>query len=201
MELFVSPTSPYARKARVLLHEKGLAERVTETVLNPHRDPPELLARNPLGKIPTLVRDDGPPLYDSRVVCEWLDTLGPEPALLPATGEARWAVRRAEAHGDGMLDLVVATVMERARPAGEQSPGQVERWRAKIERALAAVDDVRADLPDEPTLGHIALAVTLGYLDLRLPDLDWRAGRDALAQWHAAFAARASMRDTAPPAQ
>lgn len=201
MELFLSPTSPYARKVRVVLREKGLTDRVQETVVNPYRDPSELLGANPIGKIPTLVRDDGPPLYDSRVVCEWLDALAPEPGLLPAAGEARWTVRRAEAHADGILDLVVAIVMERARPDGEQSPAQIERWRTKVERAVDAIDDLRAALPDALNLGQIALAVTLGYLDLRLPELDWRAGRDGLAEWYAAFAARAAMRETAPPAQ
>ncbi|MEF8833256.1 MAG: glutathione S-transferase N-terminal domain-containing protein [Halofilum sp. (in: g-proteobacteria)] len=200
MQLFISPTSPYARKARIVLRERGLIGRVEEHFLNPHQDPGELLAANPLGKIPTLERDGGAPLYDSRVVCEWLDAFAGDDGLIPASGAERWAVRHAEAHADGILDLTVAMVMERARAEGEQSPGQMARWREKIERAVASMDEIRGSLPDRFTLGHAALAVTLSYLDLRLTDFDWRAAHPALAEWHADVAERASMRDTAPPA-
>ncbi len=201
MQLLVSPTSPYARKARIVLRERGLTGRVNECFINPHQDPAELLAANPLGKIPTLARDEGTPLYDSRVVCEWLDALAGDDGLIPAGGAERWAVRHAEAHADGILDLTVATVMERARAAGEQSPGSMARWREKIERAVAATDTVRGALPERFSLGDIALAVTLSYLDLRLPDFDWRTAHPTLAEWHAGVAERASMRETAPPAQ
>ena len=200
MQLLVSPTSPYARKARIVLRERGLTGRVEEHALNPHQDPAELLAANPLGKIPSLVRDEGAPLYDSRVVCEWLDALAGDDGLILAVGAERWAVRHAEAHADGILDLTVAMVMERARPEGEQSPGSMARWREKIERAVGLMDKVRGSLPARFTLGHIALAVALSYLELRLPDFDWRAAHPALAEWHAGVAERASMRDTAPPA-
>lgn len=200
MQLFVSPTSPYARKARIVLRERGLTGRVEEYFLNPHKDPAELLASNPLGKIPCLVRDEGAPLYDSRVVCEWLDALAGGDGLIPDDDDGRWTVRLAEAHGDGILDLTVAIVMERSRPESEQSPGYMNRWREKIERAVARTDDVRRALPDGFNLGHIALTVTLSYLDLRLPDFDWRAAHPALAEWHAGVAERASMRETAPPA-
>lgn len=201
MQLLVSPTSPYARKARIVLRERGLTGRVDECFINPHQDPAELLAANPLGKIPTLVRDEGAPLYDSRVVCEWLDALAGDVGLIPAAGAERWAVRHAEAHADGILDLTVATVMERARAEGEQSPASMARWREKIERAVAAMGGVRDALPDRFTLGHVALAVALSYLDLRLPDFDWRVAHPSLAEWYAGVAERASMRETAPPAQ
>lgn len=201
MQLFVSPTSPYARKARIVLRERGLTGWVEEHFLNPHQDPAELLASNPLGKIPTLVRDEGAPLYDSRVVCEWLDAQADGDGLIPAGGDGRWAVRHAEAHGDGILDLTVAIVMERSRPESEQSPGYMNRWREKIERAVGHTDHVRRTLPEGFNLGHIALAVTLSYLDLRLPDFDWRAAHPVLAEWHAGVAERASMRETTPPAQ
>jgi len=199
MQLFVSPTSPYARKARVLLRERGLLDAVDEAFVNPHQDPGELLAENPLGKIPALARDAGAALYDSRVVCEWLDAQADGRGLIPDAGDARWAVRHAEAHADGLLDLTVATVMERARAAGEQSPGQIARWREKIERAVAQTDTLRRALPETLTLGHVALAVALSYLDLRLADYDWRSAEPALARWHAEFAARPSMQETAPP--
>lgn len=200
MRLYVSPTSPYARKARIVFRERGLTGRVDEHFLNPHQDPAELLAANPLGKIPTLARDEGAPLYDSRVVCEWLDALAGGDGLIPEGGAERWAVRHAEAHADGILDLTVSIVMERARAESEQSPGMMARWREKIERAVAAMDGVQGALPHRFTLGHVALAVALSYLDLRLPDYDWRAANPVLAEWHAGIAERASMLETAPPA-
>lgn len=199
MKLYVSPTSPYARKARVLLREKGLQDRVEEVFVNPHQDPAELLARNPLGKIPALALDDGSALYDSPVICEYLDALDATPSLIPPDGEARWAVLRAQALADGILDLAVATVMERARPESERSPGSLERWRGKIERAAGGIGEAVAGLRGELDLGRIALAVALSYLDLRMPELDWRTQRPELIDWHANLAARASMEATAPP--
>jgi len=199
MQLLVSPTSPYARKARVVLREKGLEDRIDEHFLNPHQDPAELLAQNRLGKIPVLVREDGSALYDSPVICEYLDALDGRPSLVPVEGEARWAVLRAQALADGIMDLAAATVMERARPRGEQSPGSMTRWREKIERAVAGIGGAVAETRGELDLGRIALAVALSYLDFRLPDYDWRGGRPELIDWHANLGARSSMEATAPP--
>jgi len=199
MQLMISPTSPYARKARVVLREKGLAGRVEEHLLNPHQDPAELLAQNRLGKIPVLVRDDGSALYDSPVICEYLDALDGRPSLVPAAGEARWTVLRAQALADGIMDLAVATVMERARPTDEQSPGSMTRWREKIERAVAGIGESVAGTRGDIDLGRIALAVALSYLDFRLPEYDWRGDRPELIDWHANLHARRSMEETAPP--
>lgn len=200
MQLLISPTSPYARKARALVREKGLLEQVEETFLNPHQDPAELLARNRLGKIPVLVRDDGDALYDSPVICEYLDCLTDSPRLIPASGEARWAVLRAQALADGILDLAVAIVMERARPESEQSPKSMARWREKIERAVGGMSETLSAMrTDGFDLGRVACAVTLGYLDFRLPEYDWRAAQPELIDWYANVAARRSMEETAPP--
>lgn len=199
MQLMVSPTSPYARKTRVVLREKGLLERVGEIFLNPHQDPAELLARNRLGKIPVLILEDGSALYDSPVICEYLDAFDGEPTLVPASGDARWAVLRAQALADGIMDLAATTVMERARPESEQSKGSMARWRGKIERAVAGITETVADTRGEIDLGRIALAVALSYLDFRLPEYDWRGERPELIDWHANLAARSSMQATAPP--
>lgn len=199
MQLLVSPTSPYARKARVVLREKGLQARIEETFVNPHQDPAELLAQNRLGKIPVLVRDDDSALYDSPVICEYLDAFDGEPSLIPVSGEARWSVLRAQALADGVMDLAVATVMERARPDNEQSPGSMTRWRGKIERAVAGIGEAVADTHGEIDLGRIALAVALSYLDFRMPEYDWRGERPELIDWHANLCARQFMEETAPP--
>lgn len=200
MQLLISPTSPYVRKARVLVREKGLLDRVEEISLNPHQDPAELLAQNRLGKIPVLVRDEGDALYDSPVICEYLDALSAAPRLIPAPGEARWAVLRAQALADGILDLTVAIVMERARPETEQSPKSMTRWRDKIERAVGGMSEALSAIPANGfDLGRIACAVTLGYLDFRLPEFDWRGAQPELIDWYANVAARPSMEETAPP--
>lgn len=200
MQLLISPTSPYARKTRVLVREKGLLDRIEEAFLNPHQDPAELLTRNRLGKIPVLVRDDGEALYDSPVICEYIDGLKDAPQLIPASGEARWAVLRTQALADGILDLTVAIVMERARPADEQSQKSMARWREKIERSVAGMGETMSAIPaDGFDLGRIACAVTLGYLDFRLPEYDWRSAQPELIDWYANVAARASMEETAPP--
>lgn len=199
MELLYSATSPYARKVRVVLREKGLIDTTTETVVDPHAGPPALRRHNPLGKVPTLVLADATALYDTPVICEYLDTLADAPRLLPAGGPERWAVLRAQALADGILDLAVALTAERRRPDGERSPAIMDHWR---ERIRAAADGIAAELdglPPEPTLAHIALAVALAYLDFRHPDLRWRDGRVALTDWHECFTPRASMRATAPP--
>lgn len=199
MQLMISPTSPYARKARVVLREKSLENRIEEHFLNPHQDPAELLAQNRLGKIPVLVREDGSALYDSPVICEYLDALDGRPSLVPPDGEARWTVLRAQALADGIMDLAAATVMERARPQGEQSPGSMTRWREKIERAVAGIGEAVADTRGEIDLGRIALAVALSYLDFRMPEYDWRGERPELIDWHANLGARRSMEETTPP--
>lgn len=200
MQMLISPTSPYVRKARVLAREKGLLDRIEEIPLNPHQDPAELLAQNRLGKIPVLVRDDGEALFDSPVICEYLDSLADSPRLIPISGEARWAVLRAQALADGILDLAVAIVMERARLESEQSPSSLTRWRGKIERAVGGMSEALSALPAEGfDLGRIACAVTLGYLDFRLPEYDWRGAQPELIDWYANVAARPSMEETAPP--
>jgi len=198
MQLFHSSSSPYARKARVVLREKGLAGKITETECNPYGDPAELRAHNPVGKVPTLVLDDGYPLYDSPVICEFLDTLGTAPRLLPSDGSLRWRILRAHALADGVLDLAVPLTMEMRRPEHERSPAAMERWRGQIRAALEVMPLELATLPPEPSLGHLACAVALGYLDFRHGDIDWRAEHEPLATWYADFGTRPSLTETAP---
>lgn len=199
MQLFFSPTSPYVRKVRVVLHERGLNDAIEEIRCDPHSDPVELHRVNPLGKVPTLVRDDGSSLYDSRVICAWLDSLGQGSGLIPGSGEGRWLVLRGEALADGVLDQAVANVMELRRPEGERSSAAMSRVREKIAAAVPVMAREFGSLPPEPTLAHVAFAVALGYLDFRLADYDWRQGHDALGQWYSDFSRRPSMVATAPP--
>jgi glutathione S-transferase len=198
MRLFYSPTSPYARKVRVVSREKELVARVEEVACDPWSDPAVLRFVNPLGRVPALVTDDGVSLYDSPVICAYLNDQTPLPALIPL-GEGRYRILAAEALADGTLDTAVNLVLEGRRPEGERSAKMIVRWLETIERGVNSMAETWPHLPGEVTMGHIGFAVALAYLDFRLPQIDWRAGHDALAEWHKGFAARPSMRETIPP--
>ena len=198
MQLLYAPTSPYARKCRVVARERGLMDRIEEVAVNPHESPAELLAKNPLSKVPTLVLDDGRAVFDSPVICELLDGLDGAPRLIPAVGAGRFTVLVTAALAQGMTDAAVNMVMEGRRPESERSPGMVQRWEASILRGLEVMMDHLNALPESLTLGHIACGTALGYLDLRHGYLNWRDGRDELAQWFEDINARPAMRETDP---
>jgi glutathione S-transferase len=194
-----SPSSPYARKVRVAAHERGLAGRLREIPSNPWAAPDDLKALNPLGKIPTLVTEDGLALFDSAVICEYLDTLGNAPRLFPPEGAARWLALRAQALGDGVMDAAIlwrVEITQRKEP--DRNPGWIERQKGAVVRSLDELERDDAALAGPPSIGAIAVACALGYLDFRFGFLNWRAGRPRLAAWHAAFAARPAMAATAP---
>jgi glutathione S-transferase len=199
MKLISSPASPYARKVRVLVHETGLGEQVHEASVKttPMETDPAAAAANPLGKIPALVRDDGPALYDSRVICRFLDAragagLYPENRI--------WEVLTLEATADGILDSAIGMVYERRfRPENMQSEDWVEAQWAKITRSLDALGKIWISHLSGPLdMGQIAVGCALGYLDFRHDDRGWRSGRGGLDDWYAAFAERPSMRATHP---
>lgn len=197
MRLYYSPASPYARKVRATLIEKRLDDRTDAIMVNPLEDPADLQARNPLGKVPALQLDDGRVIVDSPVICAYLDRIGHGPALVPADADARLDALSREALADGIMDAAVALVMERRRPAEQRSPLWQERWAAAITRGVAACGeppDPRAGLD----IGHLALAVALGYLDFRLPDLHWQAAAPRLRDWLDDVARRPSLATTAP---
>ena len=191
MKLIYSPTSPYARKVRVAIIEYGLEGRVTLVPVNPLEPGAEAEIPNPLGKVPTLVLDDGVALYDSPVICQYLLELsgGPPPA---------WADLRRQALGDGVIDAAFNAVMERRRPAEQQSPMWLERWEAAIVRSLAAMEAEADKLDAELGLVEINWACAMGYLDFRLEHLAWRERCARLAAWHQSIADRPAMLQTSP---
>ena len=201
MRLYHSPTSPYVRKVMVLLHE---ADRLGSVdVVEAHGTPVDPgtvpVSHNPLGKIPALERDDGPALYDSRVITRFLDDwagagLYPDPPRL-------WETLTLEATADGILDAALLMVYEgRVRPDEKQFDGWVDGQWAKIERALAALEARwMSHLHGRLDMGQIAVACALGYLDLRHGARDWRAGVPSLSAWNSSFAERDSMKATVPP--
>jgi glutathione S-transferase len=198
MTLFYSVTSPFARKVRIIAREKNLTGLIDETLANPMENPAALLASNPLGKIPALIREDGSALYDSPVICEYLDSISDKPLLIPAAGEARWRVLRAQALADGLLDAAVACVFEARRPGNEQSPAAITRWKEQMARALLELEKQLPLLPADINLGNISFVCALGYLDLRHADLQWRAMVPTAARWFAEFSQRASVQATQP---
>ena len=198
MKLFYSSTSPYARKVRLLVLEKGLAESVEMVTVDTANPSPELLAANPLGKIPALALDNGNAVFDSPVICRYLDGLA-QPYFLPRAGQAELDVLCWEAVADGIADAAYNLVMElRGRPENERSPRTMQRWAGEITRTLHYVDARVATLGDEINLAHLALAAAVGYVDFRLPQLLRDSGCTQLLGWYENFRTRPSMQATLP---
>ncbi|WP_332673447.1 glutathione S-transferase [Aromatoleum sp.] len=201
MKLFASLTSPYARKIRILLAEKRLPfELVVDSPWEANTRVPDI---NPLGKVPALVTDDGEIFFDSPVIAGYLETLDASPAMLPEDRLDAVRVRQTEALADGVVDAAVATVLEARRPEAQRSESEAARQLDKIERSLAELER-RADgrqwlHGDNLGLGDVAVGVALAYLDLRRPELDWRARHPRLAALAERLFARASFADTKPP--
>lgn len=202
MRLYTSPTTPFGRKTAVLILEAGLTDRVEITHVSGNPlDPGSLpITRNPLGKIPALDRDDGPAIYDSRVICRFLDDMA-QAGLYPAA-PLLWETLTLEATADGILEAALSMVYEqRMRPADKRFPAWVDAQWGKIARALDAIEsNWIGHLAGRLDMSHIALGCALGYLDFRLDARVWRQGRPQLAVWSDNFAQRPSMQATQPPA-
>jgi glutathione S-transferase len=198
VKLFWSSRSPFVRKAMVAAHEVGIADRIrTERVLVAANKPnADVMAVNPLNKIPTLVLDDGTALYDSRVICEYLDTLHEGPKLFPADAGARWTALRRQALGDGLMEAIVLRLGEQARPKEAQSATHLAAYRLKIARTLDSLETEAEGLAGPIGIGHIAIGCALAHLDFRFASDDWRSGRAKLGAWYAGFARRPSMQAT-----
>ncbi len=197
MKLHWSPRSPFVRKVMISAHEAGQAGKLecVRTVAAMKAPNPTLLPDNPLAKIPTLVLDDGTPLYDSAVICEYLDTLHDGPKLFPTNGKARFVALRRLALGDGFLDFLLLWRHERER--AQPSPELLAAFATKFDAVLAALDQELSDLQSTPFgIGHIAIFCALSYLDFRFPDLDWRPAHRPLADWLADFEKRPSAQAT-----
>ena len=199
MKLRFSPTSPYVRKVMVTAIELNVADRIEKIVTNPWAEDTNLSQDNPLGKVPTLIAEDGISYFDSRVICEFLDRLVDQPQLYP-TDESRWKTLRLQALADGVLDASVARFLEGKRKSQEQSKSWLERQRATVHRAL---DVMEAEIPSWPTklnIGHIAAACALGYVSFRFAGDEWEKGRPNLKAWFEEFSQRPSMQTTVPVA-
>ena len=198
MQLYSSPTSPFVRKVRVLIREKGASDKVRETVVAALNDPVELHAANPLGQVPALQLADGTQIFNSPVICQFLDEELGGPKLLPPSGIAHWADMRLQTIGDGISEAAVSLSFERARPEEQRSPVWTARWQRAVTRSLDVLEAETSTLNGDLTLGRIAIACALGYLDFRHDDLGWRNGHAKLADWYKNISGRPAFIETAP---
>lgn len=198
MKLHYSPASPYVRKVMACAIARGIDGRIERVSTNPHVSPPDLLADNPLSKVPALVTDEGLALFDSPVICEYLDGVGDAPKLFPAERGARIAALRLQAIGDGICDAAVARRMQAALPQDEGRQGFDARQRAAVERSLALLEREAAALEGPATIGTLAVGCALGYLEFRFAHEPWRAAHPVLARWFAAVEATPPLAGTRP---
>lgn len=201
MKLLGTPTSPYVRKARIVLAEKKIDY---DFVINSPWEAENTVAlHNPLGKIPVLLLDDDSCLYDSRVIVEYLDTVSPNNRLIPASGRERITVKRWEALGDGVCDAAAAAFVESKRSKAQKNDGWIARQRSKIAAGLQVMSDELGEQAwchgNAFSLADIAIGSALGYLLLRFPSIDWRTTHPNLDKLYAKLMQRPSFIETAPP--
>ncbi|TDK56967.1 glutathione S-transferase [Pseudomonas moraviensis] len=202
MTLYHNTLSPFVRKVMVLLHETGQQDRVAlqDCVLSPVSPNPELIADNPLSKIPALRLADGNVIHDSRVILEYLDQQHVGNPLIPREGAARWRRLTLASMADGIMDASVMVRYETVlRPVEKHWDEWLDAQRDKIRRALAVLEkEAIAELTSHFDVAAISVACALGYLDLRFPDMDWRAANPRLANWYFEVSQRPSMVATMP---
>lgn len=202
MKLIMTPTSPFARKVRVVLAEKRIeCEAVVDVPWDADSRVPDY---NPLGRVPVLVLDDGHTLFDSRVIVEYLDTITPVSRLIPAGNRQRIEVRRWEALADGITESAVAIYLERKRPEAQRSHEWIVR---QEQQAFRGIEAMAEELGEKSwctgeffNLSDIAVGCALGYLDLRFPEIEWRKAHPVLARLADKLSQRPSFKDTLPPA-
>jgi glutathione S-transferase len=201
VKLRFAPASPFARKVRIVARETGTIGRIEETAMtvSPVSPNADLARENPLVKVPSLVTDEGDTLYDSRVICEYLDTLHGGPKLFSSSGRERFTALRRQALADGMLDAAVLCRYEIAvRPEALRWPEWIAGQKKKVLGGLDAFEAEAQTWNDEFDIGRIAAACAVSYLDFRYADWNWRAGRPRLAAWYQRIADRPSMVSTRP---
>jgi len=194
VKLAFSPASPYVRKVTACAIKRGLnVERLKIGTTDP-----ELLKFNPLSKVPTLITDDGMHLFDSPVICEYLDSVGSAPKLFPAAGPARWKALTQEALADGILDATQPRRREVALPQDDGRKAYIEGQQGKVARALDAFEKQADSLGNLDTIGEITIGCALGYLDFRYPHEPWRPGHPKLTAWYEKVSKLAPLAETLP---
>ncbi len=198
MKLYYTTNSPFARKVLMAAIERKLNGSIERIILSPWAEGNPVAEVNPAGKVPTLVTDDGLALYDSPVICEYLDSFGSQPRLFPPNGAMRWLALRQNALADAMLDAMIARRLESRRPDGERSKGWMERQLTSVNRCLGAMESEAEKLSGAVTIGQIAIFCALAHLDFRFADEPWKPQHPKLAKWFKDFSARDSAQSTIP---
>ena len=196
MKIAYSAASPYVRKVMACAIARRLNDKIERWTVG--TTDPALLAFNPLSKVPTFVTDDGMMLYDSPVICEYLDSVGRAPKLFPARGAARWNALRQQALGDGIMDASQPRRREIALPQDEGRQGYIELQRGKVSRAVDVLETEAESLGDLKTIGEITIGCALGYLDFRYANEPWRAGHPKLEAWYARVVKLPPLAETMP---
>ncbi len=182
MKLAYSPASPYVRKVTACAIKRGLNDKIERPKIG--TTDPALLKHNPLSKVPTLITDDGTCIFDSPVICEYLDSIGSAPKLFPAAGPARWKALTQEALADGILDATQPRRRELTLPQDEGRKGYIALQQGKVARALDEFEKQAPGLGNLDTIGEITIGCALGYLDFRYANEPWRPGHPKLAAWY-----------------
>ena len=200
MKLLSSPASPFGRKVKMTIAIKHLKDKVEVITVDATKGDNSLNAANPLGRIPDLITDDGESIHDSHVICEYLDTIGTGPILVPRSGPERWRTLTMASLGDGLIEQALLQVYEgRFRPEGMRVQAWVDRLQSKIDRSLDALEVNPPAWGQHPDYGHLTLASALGYMDFRHAGR-WRANHPKMVAWLDRFAAAVpAFADTAPP--
>jgi glutathione S-transferase len=196
MKLHWSPKSPYVRKVMICAHELGLVDRLelVRSIAAMQKPNPAIMADNPLSKIPTLVREDGSTLFDSVVICDYLNDLAGG-TLFPRQGDAKWQALRWHALGDGLLDALILWRNEREREAPLKA--LLDAFELKTRACLARLDEEAQALGEAPlSIGQVTIGCALGYLDYRFGALGWREQAPRLASWYATLSRRPSFKAT-----
>lgn len=201
MKLFYALASPFARKTRIVARELGLMNDIEEISALPYLDDPALLAVSPTGLVPTMILDGGTVLIDSPLICQHMDAIATSPSLIGDNPAVRMRVLQHEALADAIMDFALSAVIEQRRADGPPSPSFIKRKLKKIDRALTSLPAPSTPAAKGLTVGDIATACALGYLDFRLPDLSWRTSRPDLAAWYAVIETRPNLVDTRPADQ
>lgn len=196
MKLYFSPTSPYVRKVMACAITRSLDGRIEKHSSNPHASPADLVADNPLSKVPCLVTDDGLSLFGSQLICEYLDSIGEALQLFPGHGAPRWRALKHQSMGDGILDAAVPCRGEQGKPQEAARDAQIARYKAVMSRTTEALE---ADPPHKHIdIGSITVACALGYLDFRFAADPWRPNHPKLEGWYDAFIQNKGIAETKP---
>jgi glutathione S-transferase len=198
MKITASAASPYVRKVMACAIARGIDNQLEKWTIA--TTDPVLSNSNPLGKVPTLITDEGVALFDSPVICEFLDSVGNAPGLFPAAGPARWTALRLQAIGDGILDASQPRRRELALPQDDGRVAYIDLQRGKVARAVAVLEKEAASLGTLKTIGDIAVACALGYLDFRFAHEPWRPGHPKLEAWYDSVVGLPPIAKTVPTA-